>query len=592
MSYIKNRLQNQKISKRFSITVVFVMSAFIALILAISSVVLYWSAIRKTEKEIQVNCEMIAMQLDDISDNVKTCLKTLTKDINRIYNGESVFGIDEIDSISAVNAVYGAMDYSRLCFPDIYALCFADENGKVVTAGQMKDSINASNEELQNLLEQIPKKGVASVRELGVEELSFLKDGGPAWIFGHRVIDMNTGKNIGYLMAFVHTDTIAQYFPETDEMGYSSEYEVIDAEGKVLASKDESLLMKMIGSESLLEGIQKESSFRLREQGNSCLITSCSVGSQGWKLVNQVKIDELTREIWLLFGIIIATGVLCMLLGVAVIRRLANWITRPIQELTETAQQFRRENVGVRSSISSSDEVGELAGVFNEMLDRIERQMEDIRQGQKQKRKYELALIQAQIKPHFLYNTLDLIYIFCQMKNAEGGARIAKAMADYYRTSLSSGREIITIEEEIKNIASYLLIQKERYIDRIDFSIDVSPELFRYEIPKMTLQPLVENSIYHGLKTRREKGNIYVRGYQEDGLIFLEVEDDGVGMPEEVRLSVLQSEEDVSRHFGLSSVHRRIQLYYGTEYGVEIESRPEEGTTIRIRIPRKGAQEC
>lgn len=567
------------------------MTAFMVVILLISSVVLYWSAIKKTEKEIQVNCEMIAMQLEDISDNVKTCLKTITKDINRIYNGESVSGIDEIDSISAVNAVHNAMDYSRICFPDITALIFADDSRKVVVAGKNQEVANPSYEDLEPLMEQVPKKGLASVMELGVDHFSFLTDGGPAWVFAHRVIDMNTGKNIGYLFALVHTNFMSQYFPEDDDMGYPSEYQLLDAEGKVIASKDSSLLMQMAGSENLLEGIRRHSSFRIWEQGESCLITSCSVGSQGWKLVNKVGIYELTGEIRLLCGIIVTAGVICMLLGVAVARKLANWITRPIQELTETAQQFRSDNVSIRSNIRSKDEVGVLAGVFNDMLDRIEQQMEDIRQGQRQKRKYELALIQAQIKPHFLYNTLDLIYIFCQMKNAEGGAKIAKALADYYRVSLSSGREIITIEEETKNIYSYLLIQKERYSDRIDFSIDVSPELFYYEIPKMTLQPLVENSIYHGLKSRREKGNIYVRGRMEEGLLCLVVEDDGVGMTEETMQSVLLSEDDISgKHFGLSSVHRRIQLYYGVEYGIKIESRPNEGTRIIICIPGKGVE--
>lgn len=591
MSYLKNELQNKKIRERFSITVVFVMTVFIVIILLISSVVLYWFAIRKTEKEIQVNCEVIAMQVEDVSDNVKTCLKTITKDINRIYNGESVFGIDEIDSISAVNAIHGAMDYSRLCFPDITALIYADDSQKVVVAGRSQEVAAPSYEELLPLLEQVPKKGLASVRELGVSQFAFLNDNGPAWVFAHRVIDMNTGKNIGYLFALVHMNLMNRYFPEEGDSGYPSEYQLLDAESRVIASKDTNLLLQSAGSEKMLDRIQKDTNFRIWEQGKSCLITSCPVGSQGWKLVNTVGIYELTREIRLLCGIIIAAGVVCMLLGVAVARKLANWISRPIQELTETAQQFRSDNITIRSNIHSKDEVGVLAGVFNEMLDRIEQQLEDIRQGQRQKRKYELALIQAQIKPHFLYNTLDLIYIFCQMKNADGGAKIAKALADYYRVSLSSGREIITIEEETKNISSYLLIQKERYSDRIDFSIDVDSELFHYEIPKMTLQPLVENSIYHGLKSRREKGNIYVRGYMENGLICLVVEDDGVGMTEEMMRFVLMDEEDINgKHFGLSSVHRRIQLYYGAEYGIQIESELNKGTRISIRIPGKGVE--
>lgn len=219
--------------------------------------------------------------------------------------------------------------------------------------------------------------------------------------------------------------------------------------------------------------------------------------------------------------------------------------------------------------------------------------MENIRQVQKEKRKYELALIQAQIKPHFLYNTLDLIYIFCQMKNTQGAAKVTKAMADYYRTSLSSGREIINIGEEVKNISSYLLIQKERYSNKIDFQIEVDPSIYHYAIPKMTLQPLVENAIYHGLKTRKEKGNIYVKGWSENELIHLLIEDDGVGMSEEKIKEVMENEDDMKKgHFGLSSVHRRIQIYYGAEYGIRIESKEQVGTKILIRLPQKEEEEC
>lgn len=591
VQYLKKKLQNQKISKRFSYTIVMVMAAFTAVILAVSGVVLYWSAIRKTEKEVQVNCDIIAMQIENVSDDVKNCLKILTKDINRIYHGDSVFGIDEVASVPVGNEIVAAMDYSRICFPDISALMFVAENERAVVSGKNTEISLPSGEEIQSLLRQVPKKGLASVKELRVEYFPFLTGEGPAWAFGHRVIDMNSGKNIGYLFAFVRSDRLGRYLPDTDTLGSAGEYQLIDETGKVLVSRDSRTLMEEACSEAVLEKLETESGFRIREQGKNWLITGSSVGKQGWKLVNKVNIYKLTREIRLLFAVILIAGVFCILIGVAVIRKIARWITYPIQELTEIAQQFQKENLDIRCNVNSTDEVGVLAGVFNEMLERIKYQMENIRQVQKQKRKYELALIQVQIKPHFLYNTLDLIYIFCQMKNAEGGARIAKALADYYRGCLSGGREIVTVEEEVKNIASYLLIQKERYSDRIDFSIDVSPEIYHCEIPKLTLQPLVENSIYHGLKSRtqREKGKVYVRGKAVGDLVCLEVEDDGAGMSEEVLGTLRQyKEEDAGNHFGVSSVHRRIQLYYGENYGIEIQSELGVGTKVVIRIPRRG----
>ena len=593
IKYFVKKLQNEKIEKRFSIMFVLVITIFITVILIISDVVLYWSEINKTEKEIQTNCEMIAMQIEKTSDNAKTCLKIITKDINRIYSGDTVFGTDAVGAVTTVNEIYTSLDYSRNCFDDISGLIYAGNDGTVVVAGKSKEIASPSVEELEELICNIPEKGLADAKDLGIGKYSFVGKDTPAWILGHRIIDMNTGKNLGYVFAVILTEKLSSHFPEIEKEGFTGEYQLLNKAGKIIASQDPSDLLEPVGNEEMIGKIQEGKSFRIRENTKSYLITNCVLKNHNWYLINRIGIRELTSGIRLLLSAIILAGILCILLSVAIIRKIVKWITRPLEELAETAGQFRKENLKVRCPVTTKDEIGELAGVFNEMLQRIEYQMENIRQVQKEKRKYELALIQAQIKPHFLYNTLDLIYIFCQMKNTQGAAKVTKAMADYYRTSLSSGREIINIGEEVKNISSYLLIQKERYSNKIDFQIEVDPSIYHYAIPKMTLQPLVENAIYHGLKTRKEKGNIYVKGWSENELIHLLIEDDGVGMSEEKIKEVMENEDDMKKgHFGLSSVHRRIQIYYGAEYGLRIESKEQVGTKILIRLPQKEEEEC
>lgn len=593
IKYFVKKLQNEKIEKRFSIMFVLVITIFITVILIISDVVLYWSEINKTEKEIQTNCEMIAMQIEKTSDNAKTCLKIITKDINRIYSGDTVFGTDAVGAVTTVNEIYTSLDYSRNCFDDISGLIYAGNDGTVVVAGKSKEIASPSVEELEELICNIPEKGLADAKDLGIGKYSFVGKDTPAWILGHRIIDMNTGKNLGYVFAVILTEKLSSHFPEIEKEGFTGEYQLLNKAGKIIASQDPSDLLEPVGNEEMIGKIQEGKSFRIRENTKSYLITNCVLKNHNWYLINRIGIRELTSGIRLLLSAIILAGILCILLSVAIIRKIVKWITRPLEELAETAGQFRKENLKVRCPVTTKDEIGELAGVFNGMLQRIEYQMENIRQVQKEKRKYELALIQAQIKPHFLYNTLDLIYIFCQMKNTQGAAKVTKAMADYYRTSLSSGREIINIGEEVKNISSYLLIQKERYSNKIDFQIEVDPSIYHYAIPKMTLQPLVENAIYHGLKTRKEKGNIYVKGWSENELIHLLIEDDGVGMSEEKIKEVMENEDDMKKgHFGLSSVHRRIQIYYGAEYGIRIESKEQVGTKILIRLPQKEEEEC
>lgn len=163
---------------------------------------------------------------------------------------------------------------------------------------------------------------------------------------------------------------------------------------------------------------------------------------------------------------------------------------------------------------------------------------------------------------------------------------MTKYLADFYRVSLSSGREIVTVQEEIKNVEGYLSIQRERYCDLMDFSVECEQEIRAYPIVKMTLQPLVENAIYHGLKEQQKPGTVRVRGYQEGNMLIFMVEDDGAGMTKE-RLEEVLSREEAKNHFGLRSVIERISLYYGKSGSVEVESRPGRGTRVTVRVPQK-----
>lgn len=265
---------------------------------------------------------------------------------------------------------------------------------------------------------------------------------------------------------------------------------------------------------------------------------------------------------------------------------LSKRISKPVQELTIAAEKLQNGDFSVRCPAVSEDEVGVLARTFNVMAYKVDCLLKEVETEQRRKREYELALIQAQVKPHFLYNTLDLIYVFCQSGMSKEGARMTKYLADFYRVSLSSGREIVTVQEEIKNVEGYLSIQRERYCDLMDFSVECEQEIRAYPIVKMTLQPLVENAIYHGLKEQQKPGTVRVRGYQEGNVLVFMVEDDGAGMTKE-RLEEVLSREEAKNHFGLRSVIERISLYYGKSGSVEVESRPGRGTRVTVRVPQK-----
>ncbi len=215
---------------------------------------------------------------------------------------------------------------------------------------------------------------------------------------------------------------------------------------------------------------------------------------------------------------------------------------------------------------------------------------EQVKQEQKQLRKAEFELLQAQINPHFLYNTLDAIVWSAEAGNNKQVVKMVGSLSDFFRTSLNKGKEIVTIKEELQHVRSYLEIQQIRYQDILSYDIDVDEAIYDYRIPKISIQPIVENALYHGIKNRRGGGTIRITGTEEKDSILITVLDDGAGMtPErlkEVRIGLVYGSSDTNVIYGLYNVNQRIMLNFGEEYGVGIDSAPEAGTAVTIRLPK------
>lgn len=238
--------------------------------------------------------------------------------------------------------------------------------------------------------------------------------------------------------------------------------------------------------------------------------------------------------------------------------------------------------VNVRA-VNKRDEVGALAAGFNEMTGRNRELVELLLEEKKRQEQLKLSLLQSQIKPHFLYNTLDTIYCLVLMGKKEEAGRMTKLLSDYYRHVLSNGMDWVLLFEEIKYTSNYLQIQSIRYNDILDFEICVEEEVENIKIPKLTLQPLVENAIYHGIKPLDRKGHIRVLVKQKEDIVYLRVQDDGVGLSGERFWEVLQKGAQSGDSFGLRNVAERLHLYYGERCALELEERAQ-GTTILICI--------
>lgn len=290
------------------------------------------------------------------------------------------------------------------------------------------------------------------------------------------------------------------------------------------------------------------------------------------------------------FIIICACLIAVLTIGLAMaVMQITTGMLRPIQVLAQAAGRISEGDLDARADVDSRDEIAVLADRFNDMAGNIQTLVVKVREDEQKMRKADLRLLQEQINPHFLYNTLDNIVWLIDGNEPDEAVEMVVTLSEFFRLVLSKGKEFITIRQEEQHISSYLQIQGKRYHDILDYHIYIDPEIYEYQIPKLTLQPLVENALYHGIKYKRSRGMIEITGTKEGENLYLTVADDGVGMDED-ELKKLEKEisrpcKETESGFGLANVNERIRMYFGSEYGMKIWSEKGSGTRITIEIP-------
>ena len=267
-------------------------------------------------------------------------------------------------------------------------------------------------------------------------------------------------------------------------------------------------------------------------------------------------------------------------------------ITRPIREISSVTDQVAKGNLNVRSNITSGAEVGVLSHSLNTMIDKIEELLEQVTKEQTRLRKAEFELLQSQINPHFLYNTLDTIVWLAESGDEKQVVNLTQSLSSFFRTGLNQGNDMLTIKDELIHVRSYLEIQQVRYRDILEYEIVVPKELYGYHIPKITIQPLVENALYHGIKNKRGMGKITITGEAKEDGFDLVIRDNGIGMTperlEEVLQGIYGKAPTQSNIYGLYNVNERIVLHYGAGYGIKITSHYGEGSEVVIHLPYDG----
>jgi two-component system sensor histidine kinase YesM len=398
---------------------------------------------------------------------------------------------------------------------------------------------------------------------------------------------------LGYSIVQLEYERIYNILKDTAFMDKGEYSVLVDENGTIICHTNNS---GFIGSKieykiqrKLDEG--NEGSFFDTVNGEDYLMLYVKDKDSEWSIVQVIpyrNILEKSREIRN-FTIMVMLLFLTLALILAVI--FSNNITYPIIKLKNVMDKFGAGDLMLRTSTDRNDEIGKLQQSFNLMADDIKNLLQKIENENKQRRILELNILEYQINPHFLYNTLDSINWMAQKSGQKDISEMVTALARFFRIGLSKGKEFIKIRDELEHANSYLIISKIRFKECFEFKFDVSEEILEYKTVKLILQPVIENAIKHGIDKDGKDGLIEIKGKLDEGTVILSVTDNGKGIDEE-HLKVLRKllintsrMDDYGGGIGLINVNQRIKLNFGSEYGLGIESKLGYGTTVYIRIP-------
>ena len=334
-----------------------------------------------------------------------------------------------------------------------------------------------------------------------------------------------------------------------------------------------------------------------RFQGRTRQVTVKTVGYTGWKLVGVVPSESLWDNYGQLLLFVLFIVIFSVFLLVLVNLRLSAWITAPLKKLDRAVKELEAGAESVDLQVNGPYEVEHLSRSVQSMVSTMRHLMDDILQQEEQKRRSELDVLQSQINPHFLYNTLDSVIWMTENGRTEDAVVMLTSLARFFRISLSRGSNIITVAEELEHARHYLTIQKMRYKNKFSADISAADGVESLYTIKLIVQPILENAIYHGMDYADGDGRICIQAFREREDVIIEVADNGPGMPEEVVERLLDqggayaSADTKGSGIGLRNVHRRIQLTFGRAYGLTIFSEPDDGTVVRIRLPALDEEE-
>lgn len=478
---------------------------------------------------------------------------------------------DRKDTLSLINRVLESDEF-------ISGITIVSKDGEVISSEKSVD-MTVSSDMMQEkwYAQAIEGSGMPFLTSLRKSELVMDKN---FWVISmsQEIFD-ESGANLGVLLIDVKYEFIDGYLDVIDlgKNGYSF---IISMTNELVYHKDISYFEDSSKTEDLVKFASMTDGFS-KELGQT--VHKNVIKDTNWILVGVSSMDEYFMIKKQMIEVIVMGGLLIGLFGIIGGVYYASKITKPFKKLEESMLEVESGLKRIEYDNSMCIEVTVLSEHFNNMVRRIEELMKDIKENERYLRTYELSALRSQINPHFLYNTLDTIVWMAEFGDTDMIIKVTKSLANFFRLSLSGGKEMITVEEEVSHVSEYLMIQSVRYEDKLRYSFNISDDVKPLIVPKIILQPIVENSIYHGIKEKDGIGNISIIAEKDSERLVISVIDDGVGFDEEK--SKCESDDVKLGGIGLSNVDKRIKLYYGNSYGANIKSKINEGTKVTITLP-------
>jgi two-component system, sensor histidine kinase YesM len=561
---------------------IFVPIAFISILSNLkTSEIIENQIIESTRQSFEQTNTFISYRLSNVKD--VSSMLYMNKDIQNILKKDmSNYSIkDQIDDYSRLQEIINSVQNSK----DVFGIRIYVGNGSMYSKEGISFIDESSVKETVWYKNVLDAKGAVSWRPTytyndhtrGLQKL----------ISCMRTINSEgfSGRSLGAVSVDVSEDSIYQIIKQANSTWYGELF-LIDNEGNIISSLNREEVGTNIASEKIFEEISNLNTGykRIVLNRKPSILFSRQLELTGWQLVAIIPLNEILLPSKQVLNYLLTIIIFVTLIAVTVAFYISNGITKRIHQLISNMRKIKDENWDVYISVDSNDEIGILQKHFNYMVGHIKRLISEKYQSEIDKKSAELKALQAQINPHFLYNTLDMVNWLSYKYNAQDISSIIESLAKFFKISLSNGRDIISIKDELKHVEIYLDIQNKRFDNSIGAIFDISEEIYELATVKLILQPIVENAILHGIQEKQDKkGSIRIAGRREKDRVLLEVEDDGVGINEETLKSLLHKSN--TKGYGVKNVNERIKLYFGENNGLSYESEPGKGTKVTIVFP-------